>query len=293
MFIKKLIVFAPLCLLAACGRSGSQGYDGAYSSATDNSNADTTAVSAAYAPANSPKRKIIHTADYHCKVADVFKATTGLERLVKAVGGVVQESRIENAGYDSRTSYYTSDSMRVYRIYSPTSYLTLRVPQAYLDSVVDAIPQMATFVDSRTLKQNDVTSSYLSNVLKNEVGAGKPERTGNKPVAAREYDDTKAEQKIDRKIENLNLMDQVNYATLTVAFTQPDQVNVQTVLNTSRVTRTPFLTQCKVAASGGVDMLRAMLVGLINIWPVYLLLLAGWTLYRRVWRRQPALAKRQ
>lgn len=291
----------PLLFLAACSNSG---YKNDYSKSAaapaseSMSKADSTpAIAMAPAPLNAPERKVIHTADFHCKVKNVFTAVTTLENLVKSVGGVVQESHMDNSGYDTRTAYYKPDSLRQTQTYTTTATLTLRIPSSAIDSVIGEIPSMTCFIDSRTLRQSDVTYRLLSNELKNQVG--NPQNTSaralalarksKEPIEVQEYEDGKQEQKIGRKIENLSIMDDVNYATLTVAFSQPEQVFVQTIVNPGYFTHTPLLLQCKAALANGWDAVIAFAIGIINIWPLMLILFAVLIIYRRIRHRRLAI----
>ncbi|MCD6010551.1 MAG: hypothetical protein K0Q79_413 [Flavipsychrobacter sp.] len=301
MSLKNLLWLLPLVCLAACsGGAGNSYYDNNPSAAKmESATSDSVAVAAADAPINSPKRKIIHTADFNCKVAEVFTATTKLENLVRSVGGIVQESQMNNTSYDTRTSYYTADSLRETKTYTPTATLTLRVPSQHIDSVVNAIPGMCTFVDSRVLKQSDVTYKYLANVLKNQVGnsnatkqAMKLAKKSHEPIQVQAYDNYTQEQRIDRKIENMNMDENINYATLTVALSQPEQVFVQTIVNPDYIAKTPFSLQCKSALNTGWELIKMFIVLCIRIWPLILVLIATLILVKRFTRRQLAVVKK-
>ncbi len=300
MLTKKLLWLMPLLVLASCGQSGSGNFESATNkSATEANNSDTSAIVAATAPINSPERKVIHTADFNCQVKDVFVATTVLENLVKSVGGIVQESHIDNSACEKQTSYYTADSLRETATYTTTSRLTLRVPVFFLDSVVNAIPRLSSFIDSRTLKQNDVTYQYLANVLKNQVGTNNNAVTkamnlakkSHEPIQVQNYDDSKQEQKIDRKIENMNLSENVAYATLTVAFSQPEQVYIHTIVNASHIAQTPLLLQCKSALNTGWELLMAFFVFMIKIWPLLIFGLIAVVIYKKVFHRRLPIKK--
>ncbi len=161
--------------------------------------------------------------------------------------------------------------------------LTLRVPASLLDSVINAIPDGASFVESRRLAQRDVTLKYLSNRLLN-----KPAENSDKTkkalqlatdsrdvIAVQRSDDARTERTISRHIENLQLMDNVMYATLTVAFSQPEQVFIQTIVNPDYVATVPFGTRAGIAMQGGVELIGDISIGLLTIWPLLLIILTG------------------
>ena len=133
--------------------------------------ASTNVASSAYSnstPLNSPQRKITRTADFKCKVNDVFETSNKLEAMVKALGGVVQESNMQNNYPETRSMNYKPDSLRQIRVFTSSANLVLRVPFQHLDSVIHALPGMVLFIDSRVLAQNDVTYGYLFHKLKKE-----------------------------------------------------------------------------------------------------------------------------
>ena len=293
---QKLIWLMSVLLLAACGRSGGGNYAEKSSAPTaaEIMQSDSASMRMDDKSLTAPGRKIIHTADFRCKVQNVLAATTGLEQLVKSLGGVVQESHMDNANNVTKTSYYKPDSLRQVQTYTATSQLTLRVPAQYMDSVLRAIPGLTGFIDSRTLKQNDVTWTYVANELKNATGntrsttsqALKLARKSKEPIEVQEYEDSRHEKMVDRKMANLQLMDEVSYATVTIALSQPEQVYIQTIVNPDFFTQTPFSLQCKEALHNGLDFIRGFIVALISIWPLILVIItgasiAGYMLYKR------------
>ena len=303
MSLKKLFWIVPALALAACG-NGSIDKETTRSDApaapAETAAPDSSAIHSRNIPLTAPERKVIHTADFHCQVQNVFAATTPLEQLVRSVGGVVQESTIGNSGSAVKTVYYKPDSLRQAQTYTTTALLTLRVPSLYVDSIINAIPDMVSFIDSRKLKQNDVTWAYLANELKSQVGdtkgasaqALKLAKKSKEPIEVEEYEDERKEQKIDRKIGNLQMLDVASFATITVAFSQPEQVYIQTVVNPEHFTQTPFSLQCTAALNNGWDVVRTVAIALINLWPLLLLAIAVLAVYRNVLRRRVLMVRK-
>jgi len=289
MSTTKLFLLAPAILLASCGGGNYESYP-ASAAAGEGSVQTDSAVNATGVPLNSPERKVIRTADFRCKVTNVFTATTDLEHMVKGVGGIVQDSHIENVTSDTHSSYYTEDSLRQTQTYTTTATLTLRVPVQYLDSILDAIPGMTRFVDARTVKQNDVTYRYMANELKNRVGndnkatnrAMELAKKSNEPIVVQAYQDDREEKRIDRRLENLQLVDDVTYATVTIALSQPEQVYSQVVIDPSYYNDIPFSLKCRQALLSGWSFFKEFFIGLINIWPLIILGSIVWLVLRRV-----------
>jgi hypothetical protein len=286
MSLTKLFWLVPIILFTSCGNREANGVyekNGATAVPGNVMATDSTAILINNKALNSPERKVIHTADFHCKVQNVFNATTRLEQLVKSVGGIVQESHMDNVSDAMKTTYYKPDSLHQSQTYTTTSLLTLRVPSQYLDSVINSIPGMTSFINSRTLKQSDITWAYLANELKNvndntnatTSQALKLAKKSREPIEVQQYADKRHEQMVDRKMANLLMIDEVSYATITVALSQPEQVYIQTIVNPDYFARAPFSLQCKEALANGLNFVKSLFVGLISIWPLLILFATG------------------
>jgi hypothetical protein len=244
---------------------------------------------------NDPARKIIKTADLRCRVKDVYAATSHIEQMTTATGGQISDSRMENATDDTRTLPYSSDSLRQVESYTTTAHLTLRIPVSKLDTVLTDIAAQSAFINSRNLHLDDVTLRYLSNKLKNTAmtanDAGQQakklaRRTGD-AVYSGEYADHRNETVIDRRIENLQLSDQVAYATLTLDLYQPQRISFMIVPDITSLMKPTIWQQAGIAINNGWLLLRSLFIALLQIWPIVLVLIAGLSYYyfRRSGRR--------
>ena len=242
-------------------------------------------------PLNSPQRKITRTADFKCKVNDVFETSNKLEAMVKALGGVVQESNLQNNYPETRSMNYKPDSLRLIRVFTSSANLVLRVPFQHLDSVIHALPGMVLFIDSRVLSQNDVTYGYLAHKLKKEnadrsvanlhrINASKSKDALN----IQQYADTRDDEKVDHEIENLKLMDNVMYATVTVYLVQPEKVFTQVVVNPDIFLQVSFGEQLKNGLRNGWDAITAFVVVLFNVWPLLIFTAVCVILYKLIKR---------
>jgi hypothetical protein len=191
---------------------------------------------------------------------------------------------MRNSFGELREAPYNADSLKRIQLYSPTAYLTLRVPAAGLDSIVRILTAMSSFIEYRVLKEQDKTLDYLSNALKNKdteanTGSIKPGKQSTAlDVAA--YQDAKKNLAIDRKIINLGILDDVNYATFSVQLFQPEMADVQIVVNPSKVIRAGFGSELQSALSEGVDIFRNVFIFLLRLWPFWIVGAVGLWLYR-------------
>lgn len=292
MNTKQLWWLLPLACLGACSNGANH-----ESYATSDSTA-AASIPATSASITSPDRKIIRTADLTCKVNNVVAAVDSLERRVTALGGIVEESNIANTTGNVSSVYYTPDSLKELHTYTATATLTLRVPVAMLDSVVHSIPSLVTFIDSRRLKQTDVTGVVMANEALLKTGnkvysakqAVKLARKSDDLVKVQEYEDQNTIQQVNRKVENMQLMDEVNYSTLTIVLSQPQQVYAQVVVNPDYVVRMPLGLRLKQAAAEGLDTIGSLFVGMVALMPFLILLGSAFFLFlrlrkSRVWQK--------
>lgn len=281
----------PALTLAACQAKKDHRAEASQSTSAYESAADSTQFSNDIAALNSPSRKRIRTADVRCRVSNVFNATSALEQAVLGMNGVIVESSMRNSFGELSEAPYSADSLKRIQLYSPTAYLTLRVPAAGLDSIVHVLTSMSSFIEYRTLKEQDKTLDYLSNELKNKdtednVNNLTPGKQ-NTPLDVAAYQDSKRNLAIDRKIINLGIMDDINYATFSIQLFQPEVADVQIVIDPGKVIRAGFGTELLSAASEGVDIFRNVFIFLLRLWPFWIIGAAGLWLYRR----KPATVK--
>lgn len=300
----KILWLLPLALLCACNNAK---YNGVTENAPTSSKeaaylntADSVSFATDISSLTSPSRKIIRTAFFRCRVQNVYNAASQLEDMVKATGGIVQESKIETTTSDQRTINYKPDSLKQVQVYQSTALLTLRVPVAMLDSVIKAVPNMAAFIEERSLKQDDVTLRYLSNALKNEPGttdythhALKNAKKTNEVLNVGEYDANKKEQTVNRRVENLQLLEDVNYATIRITFFQPQQVDAHVIVNADYYTRPPFGTQFFSAIGEGWELLKNFFLTLVRIWPYLFLTSVGIIALKNLRRKRWIFARRK
>lgn len=255
--------------------------------------ADSTAVTStspetganAVLPLNSPARKMLRTASISARVADLQQVTLQVEDLVQGMHGIVLQSELHNQVEESNVYPYQADSLRKVEVYRPVAHLELRVPAPLLDSAIRSIARWAAFVEHRELKQQDITLTMLANQLK--IAASAQSLSHPLPTNARQavsnatYTDSKREQYIDRKIENLSLDDNVAYAALSVDLFQHPLASATVMVDPVVITRAAFGPALLNALAQGGMMLRGMILLLVQCWPLLLLAAAGFLLYRK------------
>ncbi|WPV65008.1 MULTISPECIES: DUF4349 domain-containing protein [unclassified Chitinophaga] len=282
----------PAMTLYACS-AGSSYRSTLDSTVAQDSNSYTETVEAAAksgeeVPAlNSPSRKHVRTADVNCRVANVFSAATTLEHATNKLNGYVVESTLSNEFGTSQDLPYKGDSMKHVQLFTAVANLTMKVPVEKLDSLVSTLTNVATFVSARTLKDDDKTLEYLGNSMKNQVPVPTVAVTKKSdPIATATYQETKSNETIDRKIANFAILDDANFATLTVKLSQPQQADMQIVVNPESAIRAGFGTELLTALGTGATALRNVFLFLLQLWPFVLLTIAGVIGYKKISARK-------
>lgn len=279
------LVLIPLFWLTACNNSPE-----AYIKT-----ADSVTLANDVSSLTSGSRKIIRTADIRCRVSNVYDAASKMEDITRSLDGLVADSKMENAITHSETVNYKPDSQKLVRSYTGTAHLTLRVPFFYLDTLMKQIPALSDFIESRNLKQQDVTLAYLSNSMRNEAAGvappvvvkkeGSNELVKNPKVTA--IDSDKQDVVIDRRVQNLQLLDDANYATIQVELYQPDITDVQIIANPAYTKQVPFFTSVSLALSNGLDFVKALIVVMIQVWPIWVMGIIVVGVYKAFRKRKP------
>lgn len=246
-------------------------------------------------PLQSTERKRIKSADVRCRVPDVFKATAALEKMVTSVQGVVVESTLQNNVQAQHTLPWSADSLKLVKRYTPVANLTLRVPVQHLDSVVTTLTSMAAFIDHRKLQDQDVTLEYERNAMKNEAMAGTARETThtkmNRELEVAQHEEHRNEAAIDRTIQNLGMLEKSAFSTITVQLFQPELSDVQVVMNPQYLSRAGFGTASVNAIRTGSDVFRGLFLFLLRIWPLWVLAIAGWVMYKKYFRKMTWVKK--
>lgn len=180
----------------------------------------------------SDNRKFIRTANLSFKVKDVAKSTSAIESTTNQFGGLVTHSNLETTVTHRDETQFSQDSTLVSTRYAVEGNLTLRVPNAKLDTVVKSIAKEIDFLDLRVIKADDVGLQLLSNELAQQRNNQQQRRIAqaidskgkklNQILTAEDALAGKNENYDQAKLSNLALKDQVAFSTVTLKIYQPE-----------------------------------------------------------------------
>ncbi|RYF85408.1 MAG: DUF4349 domain-containing protein, partial [Chitinophagaceae bacterium] len=254
-FLPTVVVLLTTVFFFSCNTASDKDY-----ASTAEAMADTTRLAADLGldAVNSAKRKIIHTADINCKVNDVLKVTMLLESSTKKLQGVVTESTLKHEQLHSTQLPYTADSLREITTYQTSSLLRLRVPVQYRDSLINMLPALVSFVDSRQLLQTDATLDYFSDALKTKASTVLTNKAEARASTTKDLISTadRAESNIDHLVEQYRIDDAVAFSTITINLYQPVQTSSMHIVNAEAALKIPFTTSLSESLRSGLYLLE-------------------------------------
>lgn len=241
----------------------------------------------------SENRKIIRTADLRFRVNNTEKATYNVENIAKHFDGFVTETHLNSRIAEQTQTPISTDSVMEITKYEIENAMTLRVKNSQLDTVLAEISRIYAFLDHRNVKSSDVTVDYMMDALKAKIRVQSARRIQNAAdVKGKRLDDiVSAEQTtvemndgaIESEGANMKKDFDVQFSTITLAMYQDVMIQKTVKVNPSVFAHTPSIWyRLSDSFRGGWSFLLDLMVGLVAIWPVFLLGGLGYWGYRRL-----------
>lgn len=260
--------------------------------------ADTTAISSSAAvEQKDSKQKFIRTADIKFKVKNVVKSTYAIENAVQKFGGFVTYTNLQSNIHDQIKTKISQDSTLETTKYSVENNITIRVPNTKLDTIIKTIAKQIDFLDYRIIKADDVSIKLLANQLSQKRGVVNEKRVekaidskGKKINDVIDAENALANQKEEndnRIIENLSMQDQINFSTITLQLYQNETIKQEIMAGEkdSAAYKPNLGIQIIDALKSGWYILQAILVFFVNLWPIILLIISGFFLYKKYYKK--------
>lgn len=254
--------------------------------------------SAASVSADTSK-KFIRTADMRFRVADVRTATLRAEAITKYFGGWVTQSHLVSNTNRVELTPISADSSLEQTFYTVTSDLTLRVPQANLDTTIKSIARLIEYLDHRTIGAEDIALKNLAESLKQKrnlehdrrlreaVDSRDSKLSGVADVeAARLHAQINADQAL---LNKLTLQDKVEYSLVTIRLYQREAVLAEVIANYKNIDayRPGFFSRLGSSLAAGWASFLDFLLELFRVWPVLVVIaVAGVVIYRKFFRKK-------
>ena len=224
------------------------------------------------APKQAPAevtRKIIKEGEISFETQNIAATRKAIYNSLQKLGGYIAE---ENESNDS------SDRRKVY-------VLKARIPEKNFDGFLQGVSSVAMKIDSKNIRSKDVTSDYidytaqLSNKKKLEDRYLELLKKGSKISDLLEIEDkiTEIQTGIDETQGQLNyLLKQVAYSSLDITFYAKPAI-----IDDGHT----FAAKLVSALSGGWNILVALFIGVVSVWPLWLIAIAMY-LIAKAWYKK-------
>ena len=307
-FLSILFVFASLCLILSCGQGGrshSKQQEQAFPSVGGSDAAAPTATDAEPPPsaedeksvatlsANTevakdhiaaPARAFIRAAELRFRVTNVKNATERIEGLTRMYGGFVARSEQQSQVSLVTSAPISSDSLLEKTLYTVSSTLSLRIPNAYFDTLLAKLQPMTDFLEYRRVSADDVSLSLLTNSLRAKRSrelAGHLrqaiDKNGKKlsEINGAETALTDTQNAADdAEVRNLGLKDKIDFCEVQLTIYQRQMQMERVIGDNSNVEkfRPPFYARLWDAVRGGWIGFWDLMVELSRAWVLWLVL---------------------
>lgn len=241
--------------------------------------------------------KFIRTAKTRFKVKNTVSATQAIEDIAIKNKGFIIKSAINNQNSYSETINISKDSAIVNYYFNLISSIELKIPASSLDSVLRQIAPLALMVEYRTIEAEDVTIRLMTDQLA-QIRLGKRQKrisnaintTGrrlNDVMSADDALDATLEEADRKTISEYDINEQIAFSTIKIDLYQDNIEYSEKILrNATTKEYTPsFGLKLIDSLSGGWNILSAILLFLVNIWPIFILFAIGAFVYIKIKRR--------
>lgn len=235
--------------------------------------------------------KFIRTARLKFKVAELTEATYDIENVIIRNNGFIIRSAIKNDHSYSKNTNISEDSVLVTYYNNLTADMVLRVPQEKLDTVLRQIAPLATKIDYRVVEANDVTRQLLSDRLTKNRLAKKQQRMSNvvtnrsgklnDAMSAEEAIDYAQQQADQTALSTYTMNDNIAYSTISIELYQDVVKYTEKKLREQEVEeyKPGFGSKALEALGNGWHVVSMLVILLINIWPLFAVLLIVFVCY--------------
>ena len=243
------------------------------------------------------QRKFIRTARVEFKVKDVYQSALSIENAVAAHGGFVVRNDINTRVGEVRRRPKGDGKLLELAEYTVRGVLTVRVPSERTQEFLRAIATQMEFLDGRNFEARDAQFELLRQQLawqrnqdaQQEIGAavGDGGKLGQKAEAISARNDAKSARD-EALIAQKEFEDRVAFGTIELSLHQSPRIRQAELIDTDAVfaQNSPgFLGRLGSSLKAGWYGALDVLLGLLQVWPLWLaLFVAAWA-WRR-WRRK-------
>lgn len=246
---------------------------------------------------NDSNMRFIRKANLKFKTGSVRNTTYYLENAVVGLGGIVTYTSLYSDVQGVKKIAISKDSSLKITTYQMNNYMTIRIPNKQLDSLLKVISKSVVFLDNRNITADEISLVELKNQLEqkrlanyqNQLAAAIKNKSDkmNKVVDAHENMLYKQKLEDEAMIRNLELDYEVDYSTVELNIYQDTSLDKEMIENELNLEEfePSFGTKMKDSLMNGWNGILMVLVELANLWFLFLLIILGIVVYKR-WRKR-------
>lgn len=222
-------------------------------------------------------RRMVREANIQFTVKDVVKATLEIEKLTLQAGGFIEEKNIDFTVRDTDQQKIADGKIKIFEKVEPQASMIIRVPSQQAAQVVNQLLPLMHFLNQQLYS----AKRFELKLLEEKIA-----QTQSVPS------DTRSSQLNEiSRLTQMEVNDRVRYSTIQLSILQPALVRERIDVDIDAVARLNGDSFWKRAWNGiqyGWQFVLDLLVILITIWPLYLIGLISFLLYRLI---KPWLSK--
>lgn len=232
-------------------------------------------------------KEFVKTASVDMEVKDVYDATIKIESSLKEMGGYVTKSELLNNTISQETYNQSDEKAMMVKKSQMMNNMEVRVPTLQLADFLQKINASSLYLNSRIINAEDVTSNIQMARLEQQrmqKKTDKIDKIKQNTTSVEQYDDNERE-KNQTTIDSYNLKDNIAFSTVNLSLKEPNiRVAEIAVTNAKAIDtkyKTNFFYESKISIINGFYLIQEFVILLLNLWPFWILLIAGIFVYKR------------
>ncbi|AXY56519.1 DUF4349 domain-containing protein [Acinetobacter chinensis] len=214
-------------------------------------------------------RRMVREASVDFTATDVIKTGLAIDKLTYEAGGFVEQKNIDFQVLDTQSQSISDGKIRVFEKVNPVAQIVVRVPSEKAAGFVNQLLPLMYFLN----QQQYSAKRYELKLLEEKIA-----QTQSVPS------DTRNSQLSEiARLTQMEVQDRVRYSTISLIVNQPSTVRERIDVDVDAVARLNGDSFWKRAWNGvqyGWQFVLDLLVILITVWPLYLIVLILYVLYR-------------
>lgn len=224
-------------------------------------------------------RMFVRTAEMKFRVKDVFDASKQIEGIVTKENGFIIYTNLSSDIDNTNLTSISRDSSLETIEYKLSNSITIRIPNARLDTALTEISKLVDFLDYQIIRADDVSLQLLSNSLsakRSELQGKTRSQNRNSPSELQSDEDVS-------KLSNLYLNDQLKYSTIQITISQRTSSKSATIANNRAIDAyTPGLgSKILESFKSGWELVEALFLLIIRLWAIILISVLAFILYKK------------